>query len=534
MVDTELGKVYTPPAIADLTLALALEGLPPDARVLDPACGDGVFLARARAAGYLGARGIEIDPEAAAAARAHGPVEHGDFLEVAPPARLLDLLDAVVGNPPYVRQERLGERKARIQRRMALDYPELPERWLGGRSDLALAFLARALRFVRPGGRVGFVVSAALLDAGYGAALEALLRGRARVRVVVASPRERWFRGAAVNAVVLVLEKELEQGRRPEPARVARLRVPVAEAHPAGIDDLARFAEVRRVPAGAPLAPLLRAPAVWFEAAASAALVPLGELAEVSRGVTSGANGFFYLSREQARGIEPRFLAPLLRSPRQISRIGLDARRLPTLAFVCDLAAAELAAHPGARRHVERHAAVAARPTLAARARWWALPARPARLFLTKAYAARFAQPLATRPVIGDQRLYAVAPRRGVSLPLLAAALNGTLCALALESLGRASLGEGALELAVADAARLPVLDVRRIPAAAVLAAFRPLARRAIGDVFAEAGRPDRRALDDALAAAFPELAALGPRLAPALAELVTDRLDRASTVPSC
>lgn len=526
-MDEHLGQVYTPRAVADLTLALTLEGLPPSARVLDPACGDGVFLARARALGWTGVEGIEIDADAAAAARAHGEVAVADFLDTPPPARPYD---ALVGNPPYVRQERLGARKQRIQRRLELDYPELAAKpgWLSRRSDLALAFVARALRFVRPGGRVGLVVSAALLDAEYGAALAELCAGRARLQAVVASPRERWFADAAVNAVILILQNE----STPAPVRIARLTVPVAQARASGMGDLHRFAEVREAPPGAALPPLLRAPDEWFAAAASPALVPLGELAEVTRGVTSGANDFFYLARDEAgrRGIEPRFLAPLLRSPRHVERIGLDARRLPTLAFVCGLGPAELAAHPGARRHVEGHLELAARPTLASRPRWWSLPARPARLFLTKAYAARFVQPLVSRPVIGDQRLYAVAPRHGVALPLLAAALNGTLAALALESLGRASLGEGALELSVADAARLPIVDVRRLREDAVLAALRPLLERDAGDVFSEAEREDRRRLDAALAAPFPELAALAAGLPAALARTVGDRLHRAAS----
>jgi hypothetical protein len=307
--------------------------------------------------------------------------------------------------------------------------------------------------------------------------------------------------------------------------------VPVADARVATLADLDRVADVRTAPAGFPLGPLLRAPAVWFAAAASPALVPLAELAEVRRGVTSGANDFFYLARDAARasGIEPELLAPLLRSPRAAAGIELDADRLPMLAL---LAPPSLVAHPGARRYIAaRAAAIARRPTLAARPAWWVLAARPARLFMTKAYSARFVQPLVTREVIGDQRVYSVEPRRGVSLPLLAAALNGTLTALALESTGRASLGEGALEVAVSDAARLPVIDVRRVDAARVRAAFRPLLRRPMGDVFAEAERADRAALDAALLAAWPALAALGPELARGLTAAVSERLAKACSL---
>src|SRR5262249_12658225 len=211
-------------------------------------------------------------------------------------------------------------------------------------------------------------------------------------------------------------------------------------------------------------------------------------------------------------GLEPAALRPLLRSPRAAPRIAVTAAALPSVAFVADRLS------PAAQAYVAAHRALADRPTLAARDRWWQLPAAPARLFLTKAYHGRFVQPLADEPVVPDQRFYAVEPRRGVAFEVLAAVLNGTLSALAIEALRRASRGGGALELSVGDAARLPVLDPRGLDVGAVLAAFRPLALRPARDATLEAQAPDRRALDLALARTVPSLRPLVALLAPALA----------------
>jgi hypothetical protein len=211
-------------------------------------------------------------------------VECGDFFD-RPPA----LFDAVVGNPPYVRQELLGaERKRRLR--------------ISGRADLSVAFVQAALDFVKPGRRAVLVLSSAILDAAYAAgALGGILH------TVVGSPRERWFADAAVNAVILVLQHETS-----EPI-VARLAMPVAEAAAKlrSLDYLDEVAELRR---GRDPAELLRAPREWLDAERQLPLVPLGEIAEIRRGCTSGANEFFYLSRERARsfGIEPQHLAPLL------------------------------------------------------------------------------------------------------------------------------------------------------------------------------------------------------------------------------
>jgi adenine-specific DNA-methyltransferase len=528
-VNPLLGQVFTPAPVADLALALALEGAPDDARLLDPTCGDGVFLARARAAGVPAARlaGLDIDPALAAAAAARVPgarVEHADALRPHPATYAV-----VVGNPPYVRQELLGAAgKRRVAAALARDWPDLPaaiRAALVGRADLALAIVARALRLTRPGGRIALVLSAAVLDAGYRRALAGLLEGRAAVLAVVASRRERWFHDAAVHGLILVLERA--GAAPPPPVRLVRLDAPVAAVarRVRGLADLDALG-ARRLPAGSlpdeRWPALLRAPDLWFEALAAAgpALVPLAEVAEVRRGATSGCNRFFYLPRDEARGIEPRFLVPLLKSPRHSPTIHIDAARLPFLAFTCDLDEAALARHPGAAAHVRRHRTLASGSTLAGRARWWSLKAPPARVFLSKAYDERFVQHLSSRPVVADQRLYALRPRRAAP-ELLAAILNGSLAALAIESLGRASMGEGALELSVADAARLPVLDPARLDPAAVAAVFAPLTRRPVGAVGDEAAARDRAALDRALAAAAPGLLdlPLGAVLAAAVAE---------------
>ncbi|MBI4508204.1 MAG: N-6 DNA methylase [Deltaproteobacteria bacterium] len=541
---TPLGQVFTPPAVADLVLALALEGLPSTATVLDPACGDGVFLKRARVTGISADRlhGIELCPAAAAKAVGRVPGAHitcGDFFEE-PPRQF----DAVVGNPPYVRQEFLDAmRKRAIARQLREDWPEpspAPGELFQGRADLAMAFVARALRFARPGGRVAFVLSQAVLDADYGRDLERFLVGRGRLVAVIASIEERWFLDAAIHAAVVVLERT-NQGQG-EPPLVARLRVPVAEAARVvrGVGDLARVADLRPVgKRGAGVGSLrgqLRAPGAWldFAAAAGELLVPLSDLADVRRGVTSGQNSFFYLSRVEAarKGIEPRFLVPLLRSPKQAIQVLVDPATLPTVAFQCDVPEEELAMFPGASAHVASGTKLAASPSLSSRARWWSLPARPARLFLTKAYDERFVQVLATAPVIADQRMYAVDPR-GVDLELLAAVLNSTCTALALEALGRASMGDGALEWSVGDARNLPVLDVRRLEldldaAGVARDAFRRLSTRAVGRISVDVHSPERQALDGALLSGMPHLRALLAGARDALVGAVATRLAKA------
>jgi methylase of polypeptide subunit release factors len=529
-----LGQWFTPSYVVDLALGL-LGALPKDARLLDPCCGDGAFLARAVSAGLAGeCAGIDVDAAAVAACRQAVPdacIERADLFDVDPDP---SGFDAVVGNPPYVRGERLSAtQKERIRRRLRADWPALPGADLDalvGRADLAAPCILRALRMARPGARVVLVLSSAMLDAGYAGALWSLIGQVARVRAIVEAAEERWFEDAAVNAMIVVLERKVDS----QPVAVARLTASTerAAARVRDVADLDGVAEVRRVDHDRPdrWGAALRADAIWFELERAGAdvLVPLGAVAEIRRGITSGANEVFYLPRALAaeRRIEAEVLRPLLRSPRERGAvtIAVDPESTSHVALMCPEGDEAMARFPNARRWLEEHAAAATRPTLRARACWWSLPARPARVFLTKAYASRFVQRFASAPVIADQRVYALYPRDGVDAELLSAVLNSTYTALALESLGRASMGEGALEWSVGDAVRLPVIDPRRVSGRG-RAAFRELAHRPIGPVAAEVDRRDRVTLDRSLS---PELAAFLPAAHEALVASTDRRARRA------
>jgi hypothetical protein len=211
----------------------------------------------------------------------------------------------------------------------------------------------------------------------------------------------------------------------------------------------------------------------------------------------------FYIARRRAEelGIEAAVQRPLVRSPRQVGgeRILVDVACTPSVALVVPPGRGSLARYPAVARYLRSMAGASERPTLRSREYWWALPVRPARLFLTKSYASRFVQRVAPVDVIGDQRVYVVRPREVEPL-LLGAVLNATFTAFALESLGRASLGEGALEWTVSDAQALPVIDPRGFDQARrkrLISAFSQMLTRPVRSVGAEALAPDRRALDE-------------------------------------
>ena len=523
MASRHLGQWFTPSKVADLVLALALpprsgNGFPPTMRLLDPTCGEGVFLARAAKLGVLpnAVFGFDIDPRAISRCRQQGlagRVEIRDFFSVSPERGNFDV---IVGNPPYVRRERISPQQRHTIQECMRTYGSACGQdvdRLVSRGDLAALTLLHAIRFLRPGGRLAFIVSSALLDAGYAQPLWRIVETMGRIVAIVDSPRERWFADAAINTIIIVFERSSTCPL----VRIANLHCSTLAAAKQvhKLEHLEQVANVHHVSSTKPeqWRVAVRACSVWraMQTHAPNMLVPLGKVATIRRGVTSGANDIFYLTRQRAKAyqIETCLLKPLLRSPRTPGEntINISPTETKHLAVVFDNEDQTLDQFPQAAQYFAARANCATRATLRARKKWWMIPALPAQLFLTKAYAARFVQRFAPKPVVADQRLYTIYPNPEINIELLAAILNSTLTAFALESLGRASLGEGALEWTVGDAIHLPILDPRLLSPSQkqqVSLIFKDMAHRPIGNVTYEAKQLDRRALDLALVEHLP------------------------------
>jgi len=86
--------------------------------------------------------------------------------------------DLVIGNPPWVRGERLpASTRATLMRRYRSFLPSAPgRRGFAHLPDLSVAFVERGLQLLRPDGVLAFLLPAKLLRAGYAGPLRALLR----------------------------------------------------------------------------------------------------------------------------------------------------------------------------------------------------------------------------------------------------------------------------------------------------------------------------------------------------------------------
>lgn len=122
--------------------------------------------------------------------------------------------DVVIGNPPYVRQEWIKDDKPFLQQHY---------RAFDGVADLYVYFYELGLNVLKPGGRLGYIVTNKWMKAGYGEGLRKLYGESAWVESVVdLGHNKEVFPDADVFPCILVVRKP-DASAPPEMARVCVL-----------------------------------------------------------------------------------------------------------------------------------------------------------------------------------------------------------------------------------------------------------------------------------------------------------------------
>ncbi|MCI4345569.1 MAG: N-6 DNA methylase, partial [Thermoplasmata archaeon] len=388
-----LGQFYTPPAVAELITTLTVQKA--SAIVMDPPCGSGGFLVKA----YIRLRelkgrtrndsdlhrqlltqifGIDINQFPAHLSvvnlaiqmpKAHieqVQVVVKDFFDTRPGVatlagfdsvstdgksavvRLPPRVDAIIGNPPYIRQEFLGEsEKEKVSRCITADFggriaigsnsSPLVELAFNKQSDVFVYFFLHAFAYLKSGGRLGFITSNKWLEVGYGEELQAFLLGSAKIVCVMEFDRA-VFPDLEVDTSITVVEKETDDSLRARnPVRFLRVK----EAIPAteilaliqtGFEDVdserLHFQTVTQasLKVGKWNA-YLSAPPIFWTIKKKSRTRPLSEVVdEVRYGLKTGCDPYFILSKERAKelGIEKRFLSPCV--PAAETLAGLTVR----------------------------------------------------------------------------------------------------------------------------------------------------------------------------------------------------------------
>lgn len=323
------GRKYTPKAIAKFLADWAIRS--PHDKVLDLGTGPGVFVFQAhKRLETLGCDtddasqqifGAEIDDAAwskfnqSAASRgiSFPNVTKDDFFNTD-----ITGVDAVIGNPPYVRRYGIADvddirRKAMGQIQDASSISRL--------ADLYVYFLLRSTQFLRQGGRLAVITADSWLNVGYGKILRQLLVEEFMIEKLISIDRP-IFADAQVKPVMLLATKSRPKSKwKCEFIRVKNgLRA----------DDLYTHLNCRSVHEDIQLSAVPRdqlatdnvwsihfkAPNLYDEISSHHLLAPVSNIARAQIGHQTLAKDFFVLTRDtvQKYGIEDQFLQPLAQS----------------------------------------------------------------------------------------------------------------------------------------------------------------------------------------------------------------------------
>lgn len=445
-----LGAVYTPPRVAAALTRWAVRSAADS--VLDPSCGEGVFLSAARTRlADLGARkpvciGVDIDP---ATAQQAGAICSDFFawLNDAPK------LDVILGNPPFIRSHLFPETSRALafpaMERMGLRPSRLMSTWA--------PFLALSCAALTAQGRLAMVIPEELLAVGYAEELRRFLLRRFR-RVIICFPDSNVFPDVQ-QAVVLLLCDNDES--RPH----GLLTMDYADLEEGNFDALepapvwewnAKWSHLFLAPAAQ------RKLNAWWP---QLGWEPISSYGRVEVGIVTGDNGFFILNANEAKRFSPRHVVPILASARDLRGIRFDTDDFNHVAaagrpaYLLNLREPQQQLDAAERAYVRlgEDRQVSQRYKCRIREPWYAVPSvwEPHAILLRQAGDMARLVHLAKRCAATDtiHRVTWLQPSKGRRH---AASFLNTWTLLATELTGR-SYGGGVLELMPGEANRLPL-----------------------------------------------------------------------------
>jgi adenine-specific DNA-methyltransferase len=310
------GGYYTPRPIAEFLSKWSI----PDrhAQILEPSCGDGVFLeAAARCLSLKGAtpveiadslHGVELEPAEASKAIAqfasrglpHPHVEIGDFFAYCKATLPVRRFDAVIGNPPFIRYQNFLEEHRicafDLMAQAGLRPNRLTNAWT--------PFVVASTLLLREGGRLAMVVPAELLQVGYAAELRRFMSINYR-RITLFTFKHLVF-DSIQQEVVLFCGERGASDREDAWIRTVELN---------GLSDL--LAHEHTDFEQAELKTMDHSSEKWTQYFLSKSelqllrmlredrrIARLGDVASVDVGIVTGMNEFFVLTKQQTRKLQ--------------------------------------------------------------------------------------------------------------------------------------------------------------------------------------------------------------------------------------
>jgi type I restriction-modification system DNA methylase subunit len=522
-----LGQYYTPPPIIELITEMCIKS--PNDKVLDPACGSGGFLVKAyhklkdlkkrknpfadddklREEILNQLYGIDINPFPAQLSSINLAVRNlkvtsrninlvvSDFFKVKPLTGIIPKeVDVVVTNPPYTRQEEM-EYKDKI-REEALTYSDGTKIDIGAQAGIYAYFFTHSAKFLKNAGKMGYITSSTWLDVSFGEELKQFFLDHFKI-VAIMEHDAGVFERAIVDTCIIILEKcegdnvrdrrannvvKFTRVKKPmDISRIIQVTESMTKAHE---NENLRIIPIKQgeLKASDKWGRYLRAPLIYAKIREHPALTELSQLCTIRRGLTTGADEFFYLDKGKIRlwGVEKQYLKPAITQPQQLKPLMIRDTEIDeyvlmvhedksnlretgsknVLEYIRQGEKTETSIQKGKDKGkvVTGYQSLS---TIKPRKNWYDLGKRkPSPILFPKLKRGRIFFTWNRANAYVDDSIYEITPLdEGHTIEILAV-LNSSITELIIESMGRTA-GRGLLATMVYELRNLPVLDIRKL-----------------------------------------------------------------------
>ncbi len=289
----KFAQFFTPEAIADFMTDWVLGNACSGMHVLEPAFGLGVFSrfmywknTDIRVTGY------DVDGKILACAKENFP--NGQYRITLKEENYItaawdETYDGIVCNPPYLKFHDYDN---------GVLVPIVNEKLnihLNGFTNIYSLFLLKSMSQLRKGGRLAYIIPSEFLNSDYGVEVKrALLASGVRLHIIIVDFTKCAFDDALTTACILLCEKSengMKEVRFSNVKDVGELRFPIS--------DYKSFAYEQ-------LDPMMKWKSYYEDTQENkySHLVPFSTFAKVSRGIATGANGYFALKASNIESLK--------------------------------------------------------------------------------------------------------------------------------------------------------------------------------------------------------------------------------------
>ena len=139
----KFGQYFTPKVVAEFMIEMA--SISKDSKILEPSCGQGVFLEILQQKGFNNLTAFEIDQELA---NEFNCVKYESFIS----AKIDEKFDLIIGNPPYIRWKNLES-----ELKQELSNNPIWNKYFNSLCDYLYIFILKSIELLKDNGELIFV-----------------------------------------------------------------------------------------------------------------------------------------------------------------------------------------------------------------------------------------------------------------------------------------------------------------------------------------------------------------------------------------